>query len=174
MGSPSARALLITGAVGVGKTTVTDAVGSELARRGVPGAGIDLDGLRRCWPAPDGDRFHGRLELANLRAVSVNYRDAGARVLVAAGVLERRADRTHYEDAMGCPLTVVRLQAPRDLVRARLHRRHELDPDGLDWHLERFDELTEILDAAHVEDVSVPVAATPEQTARAVLSAVGL
>lgn len=166
------RALLVIGSVGVGKTTAVDAIGEELAARGVPGAALDLDWLRRAWPAPPGDPFHSRLELANLRAVAANLREAGARVLLAAGVIEEHRDRDLYEDAFGCPLTVVRLIAPRELVRARLHRRHELDPEGLAWHLDRFDELTAILDAAAVEDVAVPIAEEPRATARAVLAAV--
>jgi hypothetical protein len=59
-------------------------------------------------------------------------------------------------------------------VRARLRRRHENDPSGLAWHLDRFDELTAILDAAAVEDIAVAVGADPQATARAVLAAVGI
>lgn len=165
------RALLLTGAVGVGKTTVADAVGALLEEHGVPGAVIDLDAIRRAWPAPPGDRFHTTIELANLRSVARNYREAGAEVLVAAGVIEDRAAHAVYQDALGLRLTVVRLLAPRELVRARLHRRHELDPDALAWHLDRFDELTALLDAAAVEDVAVPIAEEPSDTARAVLAA---
>lgn len=167
-------ALLITGAVGVGKTTVTDALGDELAERGIPGAAIDLDWLRRSWPTPADDRFNGRIEQANLAAVCAIYRESGAQVLVAAGVLEERAARAGYEAAFGCPLTVVRLTAQRDVVRARLHRRHEVDPEGLAWHLDRYDELTSILDAARVDDLAVEVGADPQATARAVLSAAGI
>ena len=72
---------------------------------------------------------------------------------------------------MGAPLTVVRLTAPRELVRSRLRRRHELDPEMLAWHLDRFDELTAILDAAEIEDHMVPIAEDPRATARAVLAA---
>lgn len=171
MSAEDCRALLLSGAVGVGKTTVAEAIGAELEARGVPGAVIDLDGIRRGWPAPPGDRFNNRIEKANLRDLARNYREAGAQVLVAAGVIEERAARAGYEDAVGCALTVVRLTAPRELVRARLHRRHELDPEMLSWHLERFDELTAILDAAAAEDVTVPIAADPPATARAVLAA---
>ncbi|MDN6398936.1 MAG: AAA family ATPase [Brachybacterium sp.] len=167
------RALLLGGSVGVGKTTAVDAIGEELAARGVPGAALDLDWLRRAWPTPAGDPFQHRLELVNLQAVSANMREAGAQVLLAAGVIEAREDRDDYEHAVGCPLTVVRLTAPRELVRERLHRRHELDPEGLVWHLDRFDELTAVLDAAGVEDVTVPIAQDPQATARAVLSAAG-
>ncbi|MGP5259606.1 AAA family ATPase [Brachybacterium paraconglomeratum] len=170
--APGCRALLLVGAVGVGKTTTADAIGDELEGRGVPGAVIDLDAIRRGWPAPPGDRFNSAIELANLRAVAQNFREAGAEVLVAAGVMEKRAARDRYEEAMGVPLTVVRLVAPRDLVRSRLHRRHELEPESLTWHLDRFDELTAILDVAAVEDVTVPVAEDPRATARALLDAV--
>lgn len=140
---------------------------------------IDLDQLRLAWPAPEGDRFHSALERQNLTALAANYRGAGARVLVAAGVLEARAAREAYQVALGVPLTVVRLTASRDLVRARLHRRHEHDPAGLAWHLDRFDELTAILDAATtediaVEDLTVEVVAGPAATAHAVLAAAGI
>lgn len=174
MTSDGPRALLITGSVGVGKTTVTDAVGEELAARGIPGTALDLDWLRRSWPTPADDPFHHRLELATLAAVAEVHRSAGAQVLVAAGVVEGREDRPDYEAAFGGPLTVVRLTAPRELVRERLHRRHELDPDGLAWHLARFDELSAILDDAGVEDVQVPIREDPQTTARAVLEAVGV
>ena len=133
---------------------------------------IDLDAIRRGWPAPTGDRFNTAIELVNLRDMARNYRGTGAEILVAAGVLEERAARSRYEEAMGAPLTVVRLVAPRELVRARLRRRHEHEQSALDWHLDRFDELTAILDAAAVEDVTVPVAEDPRATARAVLDAV--
>lgn len=173
-GAAIPRALLLIGAVGVGKTTTTDAIAEELEARSIPGSAFDLDWLRRAWPAPSDDRFHSRLERAALRAVSAVHREAGARVLVAAGVIEERDARADYEAAFGCPLTVVRLTAPRGVVRARLHRRHEDDPDGLAWHLDRFDELTVILDAAEVEDVTVPVGPDPRSTAQAVLRAVGI
>ena len=169
--SRGCRALMLIGAVGVGKTTTADALGDELEEQGVPGAVIDLDAIRRGWPAPPGDRFNNAIELANLRAVTQNYREVGAEVLVAAGVIEERAARSRYEEAMGAPLTVVRLVAPRELVRSRLRRRHELDPEALTWHLDRFDELTAILDAAAVEDMTIPVAEGTRATARAVLAA---
>lgn len=173
-GEQEPRALMVIGSVGVGKTTVIDAIGEILAERGLPGAAFDLDWLRRGWPAPPEDRFNNRLERASLRAVSQVHLEAGAQVIVAAGVLEGREDRPLYEDAFGCSLTVVRLTAPREVVRSRLRRRHPEDPEGLAWHLDRFDELTEILDAAVVEDVLVPIQDDPPATAHAVLAAVGL
>jgi len=68
---------------------------------------------------------------------------------------------------------VVRIRTPRELVRERLRERHALDPEGLAWHRDRFDELTAILDAAAVEDVAVEQVGSPRETARAVLAAAG-
>lgn len=169
-----ARSLLIAGPVGAGKTTTADAVGDLLEERGVPGAVVDVDALRRAWPAPAGDRFQGALTLRNLQAVARNCREAGAQVVVAAEVIEERSARAAYEQAMGAQLTVVRLVTPRELVRERLRERHRLDPDGLAWHLERYDELTAILDAARVEDEVVEVVGEPREVAAAVLAAVGI
>lgn len=77
-----ARALLINGTVGVGKTTVAEAVGDLLAEAGTAHAVLDLDWLRQSWPAPPGDRFNFNMLLRNLRSIAGNYLDAGATRLV--------------------------------------------------------------------------------------------
>jgi adenylylsulfate kinase len=165
-----AMALLITGSVGVGKTTVADVAGELLAEAGVPNAVIDLDWLRRAWPAPPSDPFHGRLTMRNLRPVAANYLEAGAERLVLAGVIESRAERRAHEEALGVPLTVCRLHVDLDEVQRRLKARHALDPDGLGWHLDRAGELTPILEAARVEDFVVDATeGTPEQVAARVI-----
>lgn len=40
------RSLLITGAVGVSKTTAMEAAAALLAERGLPGAMVDIDAIR--------------------------------------------------------------------------------------------------------------------------------
>lgn len=92
------RSLLITGAVGVGKTTTMEAAAALLAERGLPGAMVDIDAIRRAWPAPEADRFHEGLQLANLQAMCRNFRAVGAGVGGAAaggapGRPERRGAR---------------------------------------------------------------------------------
>ena len=105
------RVLFLNGAVGVGKSTVADAVGALLETAGIPHAVIDLDGLRRGWPPPEGDRFNSAIELANLRPVAANYVDAGARILVLAGVIEEAQAVDLYTDALGgVRPTVIRLR----------------------------------------------------------------
>lgn len=165
--------LLLTGTVGAGKTTTADAVGALLRSAGLPHAVIDLDALRRGWPAPDDDPWGSRVERANLAAVAANYRAAGARRLVLAGVLEERSALPAYEEAVGGPIVVCRLRVGLDRVRARLLARHA--PGGeRDWHLARSGELDGILDANDPADHVVDVdGEAPETVARRVLAVVG-
>jgi adenylylsulfate kinase len=172
-------ALLITGTVGSGKTSVAERAGDLLARDQVPHAVVDLDWLRRSWPAPAGDPFNLELGLRNLAAVARTYAAAGARRLLLAGVVESRADRRRHERAVlsapGCqgPLSVVRLDVDSPVVRSRLARRHADDPAGLRWHLDRSGELDAILRTAKVEDAAVPAAGPLDEVADAVLRAAG-
>jgi adenylylsulfate kinase len=127
--SPSSpAALLITGTVGVGKTTTAEAVGALLREGATPYAVIDLDTLRNAWPSPRTDPFNEHLMLANLHAVAHNHLSAGAVRLVLAGVLEDPARRPLYDEAVGAPLTVCRLRLDLIEVAARLRRRHIDDP----------------------------------------------
>ncbi|MEV7598658.1 hypothetical protein AB0O91_14875 [Kitasatospora sp. NPDC089797] len=168
------EALLLTGTVGVGKTTTADLVGDLLADLGVPSAVIDLDRLCQAWPAPAGDPFQRLLLLANLRAVAGNYRAAGAHRLVLAGVAESAAERDAYQEALGMPLRVCRLTADLPAVHARLRARHEADHDtaSLPWHLHRADELHTVLESAGISDLTVDTThLAPDQVAHAVLTA---
>ncbi|MGW0481884.1 AAA family ATPase [Nonomuraea sp. NPDC003214] len=167
-----ARALLITGTVGAGKTTVADALGDLLADARVPGAVLDLDWLRRSWPSPPGDPFNSAMTVRNLRSVARNYLEAGAVRLVLAGVIESLEERGRYREALGVDLTVCRLRVEPATLRRRLVRRHDGDEARLRWHLARAGELDDILDAAEVDDVTVRVADDPPAAvAAAVLKA---
>lgn len=171
---PDPAALLLTGTVGAGKSTTARHVGELLAERGVPHAVVDLDELRRSWPAPPGDPFQQDLELENLRAVAAVYRRRGAVRLVLAGVLEDREARARYAEAVGTPLVVCRLRLDVPAVRDRLDARHAGYPSVLAWHRHRAGELHDVLEAARVEDHVVDVAGqTPAEVAAAVLRAVG-
>ena len=103
-----ASALLVTGTVGVGKSVTANMIGSLLQARLVPHAVIDLDEIRRRWPAPPDDPFDFELELRNLQPMATNYLAAGARRLVMAGVCESRQDRDRLAVAVGVPLIVCR------------------------------------------------------------------
>ncbi|MEV0490641.1 hypothetical protein [Streptomyces atratus] len=172
--TPEARALLITGTVGAGKTSVAGAVGHLLTGAGIPNAVIDMDWLRRTWPAPADDRFNFALLLRNLRCMVGNYLDAGVTRLVLAGVVEDVEDRKQCGEAVGVGLSVCRLLVELPVVRQRLTRRHADEPEALRWHLDRSGELDGILDRARVEDFTVEATGrSVDQAAAAVLEAVG-
>jgi adenylylsulfate kinase len=172
--SISCSALLISGTVGAGKTSVAEMVGDLLTEAGVPNAVIDLDWLRRSWPSPAGDRFNVAMALRNLRSVAGNYRDAGAVRIVLAGVIETKVGRDRHEDALGVPLSVCRLRVDLPLVRARLAQRHEGEGAVLQWHLARSGELDAILESAAIEDFTVRATdLSISSTAKTVLSTVG-
>jgi adenylylsulfate kinase len=173
--SPSEpRVLLINGTVGVGKTSVAEAVGALLTENGVPHAVIDLDWLRQSWPAPPGDRFNVDMLLRNLRSIAANYFDAGAVRLVLAGVVEDQEGRKGFGDAVGVDLSVCRLDVELPVVHQRLARRHKNEPEALRWHLDRSGELAGILDRSGVEDFSVDATTrSVAEVAAAVMEAAG-
>lgn len=154
-GNGDTSALLINGTVGVGKTTAAEAVGDLLADAGVSHAVLDLDSLRQSWPAPPGDRFNFGMLLRNVRSVAANYLDAGATRLVLAGVIEQPDERRRLAEAVGVELTVCRLRADQAVLRERLNRRHDGDPEALRWHLDRCGELDAVLDRSTVDDITV-------------------
>jgi len=152
-------ALLLLGTVGVGKTTLAEAVSGLLEERGTVHAVVDLDDIRRLRPPPAGDPFQLEIELVNLRSLAANFRAAGARLLVVAGVVETREELHRVLEAVGPgAATVVRLVADPAVLQARLRGRHEDDPAGLAWHADRTVALTAVLDGAalteHVVDTT--------------------
>lgn len=171
---PFTGALLITGTVGVGKTSVAEVIGDLLSEAHVPNAVIDVDWLRRAWPSPPGDTFNLSMAMRNLRSISSNYFNAGIRRLVLASVLETQDDRDRHQEALGVPLAVCRLKVDLPIVQARLARRHEAEEADLRWHLDRSGELDAILDEASVEDCCVDATeATLSEAATKILAAAG-
>jgi hypothetical protein len=130
--------LLISGPVGVGKTTIASETGTLLREANIPHAIVDLAVIGRCWPPPADDPWNERLVHRNLAAMWRQFRLAGAARLVLARVLEDRsllrpvraaipaADITVIQPA-GTRAYVVRTAAPTrvgrgpDLVYRRRH-----------------------------------------------------
>lgn len=172
-GTAGVPVLLITGPVGVGKTTVAGEVSALLARAGVAHALVDIDGLSECYPPPPGDPFNEELALRNLAAVWVNYRATGAERLVLARVLESRAELERYRAAVpGAAIQVVRLRASVDTLTGRVQRREV--GAGLAWHVARAAELAAQMDRDQVEDVVIETDGRPvAAVARDVLARTG-
>src|SRR3954463_11089746 len=101
------RAILLTGGVGAGKTTVMQALGELLEERDEPYALVDLDWL--CWARPRTGTPH-ELLCVNLAGVAAAYADHGVESLVLARHLVSAAELEAVRAALpGVEVTAVRL-----------------------------------------------------------------
>ena len=121
METPSA--LVLSGPPGVGKTTVGWRVFDRCTDLGQLPAFADLDLLGAAWPAPEDDPHQSRLKAANLAAVWANYRHAGSRRLIVAGVVENVGERRQLEAATGGAVVICRLDATDAELAQRIHGR---------------------------------------------------
>jgi hypothetical protein len=145
--------LVITGPVGVGKSTVGAEVFRLLRDACVPSALIDLPALGNAWPVPGDDPWNERLIHANLACSWANFARAGVSRLVICRVLEARSLLRHIEAAVpGAQITVVRLQARLELLHTRVRAREAGDPS---WYLDTASYLVGKLETAAVEDHTV-------------------
>lgn len=164
--------LLLTGPVGVGKSTVASEAARLLRDAAVPHALVDLAGIGTCWPAPADDLWNERLTHRNLACMWSNFQRAGADRLILARVLEHRSLlRPILEAVPGTAVTVVRLQAPLAVLQARIRARQASDPG---WFLEAAAHTAQVLERARVEDHLVDTADRPAgEVAEEVLRLVG-
>ncbi|MGH2534339.1 MAG: hypothetical protein ACRDJW_18875 [Thermomicrobiales bacterium] len=164
--------LIVTGSVGVGKTTVAGAISEWLEEARIPHAFVDMDALRCSFPRPADDRFHVRLGLTNLAAVWANCLATGARCLVLADVVES-PELSGYRAAIpGAEIVVVRLVADARTTAHRLHNRES--GSGLGWHLARAVELAELMERNEVGDLVVDAGTSaPLELAKDILARVG-
>ncbi len=116
-------AVLVTGPLGSGKTSVAVEVGMQMEGRGEPNAVIDLDWL--CWVGPgiSGDRLRAVLH-DNLRAVVARYRAEGVDRFVLARTMVSSAEVAGVRAALGgAALTVVRLDVTAEVATERVRAR---------------------------------------------------
>lgn len=153
MTSSCPRALLLTGVAGVGKSTVADAIGGILTATGLATAVVDADALAQFGPPPTRG-FHDHLKCANLAAVWPNYRAAGARFVVVSAAIDSASLRDRYAGSLaGCAVQTVRLIAPTDTIRDRLHGRD--NGPKLARHLTTLADQEARLSAIALEDFTV-------------------
>ncbi len=116
-----ARAVLLSGVYGTGKSTTAVELVDRLDAAGVPAAAIDLDWLNWFGAPIDWDEHEDpRIGNANLAAVRANYVEVGVRSFVLAGTVRSEAQLAGIRAALGMPLVVVRLEVPLAVIRARL------------------------------------------------------
>jgi len=114
-----ARALLLTGVFGAGKSAVAVEIADLLEVGAPPYAAIDLDWL--CWSSAGGAGHDEHEILArNLAAVAANYREAGVERFVLAGSVGDAVTLEAVRAALAVPVLVVRLTAPLAVIEERL------------------------------------------------------
>jgi len=80
--------LWLCGPAGVGKSTVSWQLFSDLSEAGVDVAFADADQLCMCYPAPPEDPDREQLKARNLGAMISHYQAAGAKCVILGGVLD--------------------------------------------------------------------------------------
>lgn len=149
----SVPTLLLSGTVGVGKSTVAAEINDVLAELMIPNAAVDLDAL--VWQWPSSGKWNSNLMFENLASLWPNYQSHGAGHLIIARVLEDRSELVRYENAVpGAVITVCRLTVPEAVRLDRLALRMPPGPSR-DWHLARSVELESILARQGCEDFTV-------------------
>ncbi len=142
--------LVITGPVGVGKSTISAEAAWLLRQADVPHALVDLDRIEQCWPVPTDDPGNERVSHRNLACMWANFRQAGSDRLIFARVLETRSLLRRVTEAVpGAQITVVRLRAPLAVLHERIRSREASDPD---WFLDAATHTAEVFERAQVED----------------------
>lgn len=166
--------LSIIGPVGIGKTSVAFAVSDIFNfdfEQPIPHSLIDLDDVRRSWPAPDYDRFNMALGFKNLHAVWQNYYQSGSRCLIIPSVMESPDDFESIRRAVpGAEIFVVRLEASLQINHQRIRAR-ETTAKSLDWYLKRATQLAKELSEKKLEHLLIDTAdKSPKVIAQEILT----
>jgi len=155
MAERDAAAVLITGGLATGKTTVSTAVGDLLEAQGIAGCVVDLDWLCWAWsPRLDSPGLH-RLLCDNLRTLVPRLLAEGLNRLVLCRTLLEPEHIRDVRDAVGLRMQVVRLTVSHEEAEQRLRQRDS--GQALATHLS---ELGSFAAAAELAAIGAPVVDT--------------
>lgn len=152
--------ILISGPVGVGKTSVGEELSTLLEASGTAHTFVDLDGLAKTYPRPKGDRFGEQIALANLEAVWRYAFNLGTRNLIVARVVETREGANRIARAVGADSCLIVQLTAREEILLRRVRSREIG-SGRVWHENRALELADILERSDAEDIRVDTSERP-------------
>jgi len=146
--------VILSGTVGVGKTTVAEELSGVLETDGIGHTLVDLDGLAKTYPRPTGDKFGEQIALKNLADVWSNARVLGVKNLIIARVVETRAGAERIAAAVGASTNcIVQLNASNTTLITRVRRR-EIGA-ARTWHEQRALELSSKMRSNSVADVQL-------------------
>jgi adenylylsulfate kinase len=119
-----ARALLIIGPVGCGKTTTLHEIEAILDQAGTPNAIVDLDWLAWATPASTSASTVHDLLVANLAAVWQTFHAAGIEHIALARMLSDPAEIAAVREALhGCETIVIELSVDPGVLEQRIRLR---------------------------------------------------
>ena len=151
--------LWLCGPPGVGKSTVSFQLFTELSQAGVQVAFADTDQLGICFPASPEDPRCAQLKAGNVGALIPNYAAGSAKCVILSGSIDPVAGvrRGLMPDAA---VTVVRLRADREEVVRRFLGRNEQWED-LDQIIQEVLDEAEGLDESNFADACVETTGVP-------------
>lgn len=152
--------LWITGAAGVGKSTVSWRLFAELAGSGTRTAFADTDQLCMCYPAPPDDPGRELIRARNAGVVIRNCQAAGARRVIVNGVVDPvlGVQRDLLEQAA---VMVCRLRADPDEVMRRFAGRHRASSGDTGDLARQVRDECDRMDASDFADVCVDTTGVP-------------
>ena len=151
--------LWITGPPGVGKSTASWQLFTELARSGTRTAFAEADQLCMCYPAPPHDPGRDLIRARNTATVIRNFQAAGARRVIVNGVVDPAMGVQRYLLEQAAVL-VCRLRADPDEVVRRLVGRQR-DSSDVRVLARRVRDGCDRMDASDFADVFVDTTGTP-------------
>lgn len=166
----AADAILLTGTIGAGKTTVLTEIGEVLDAALEPYALVDLDWLAWMRPAAGSGVTATGVLCENLRHVAATFRSAGIRRIAVARAISDPTEVEAIRVALGADrLTVVRLTAAPSAIEGRLRARDR--GVQLNQHLLEAQAFATAAEAAGIGDVVLRTDdADPAAVARAAMA----
>jgi predicted ABC-type ATPase len=150
--------LWICGPAGVGKSTASWRLYTELASSGVRVAFADSDQLCMCYPAPAGDPGRQHVKALNAGSMISNFCRAGAQCVIVNGVLGPAGLETGLlPDAR---VTICRLRASADEVERRFIVRDGRRP-GTEELLQEIRDENRLMDESSFADACVDTTGVP-------------
>ena len=166
-------AIVITGPVGVGKTTISKAISDIYKGQNIKHAVIDLDNLRAVSPWSSDDPYYMKLGFKNLASIWSNFEQVGIDYVVIPSVIETTEEKEQIQKAItNSKVVLVRLRGTTDTIHNQIRDRENTE-ESLKWHLNRAIELSSRFEKAKIDDFVVDIDdKTPKEIAEELLAKV--